>query len=328
MTEKPTCEELEQRIRELEQEAAEGRRAMAELSESEERYRLLVENANEAILVIQDTAVKFVNSRAIAAFGYSEEEFRSISILDLVHPEDRGLVTERYLQKIGGDPTPTRYIYRTIHKNGETQWIENSSVMIRWEGQPATLNLVTNITDRKRMEEALIESERKFRELSIIDDLTQLYNSRHFHNQLKMEIDRADRYGQPLAMLFLDLDDFKRFNDTYGHVEGDRVLSLLGQVITGQLRQTDSAYRYGGEEFIILLPLTAGRDGAVTAERIRVEFKQRAITPATGGDVHMTVSIGVAQYRPGEDMKAFVSRADRLMYQAKKSGKDRVCSES
>jgi diguanylate cyclase (GGDEF)-like protein/PAS domain S-box-containing protein len=328
VTEKPTCEELEQRIRELEQEAAEGRRARAELSESEERYRLLVENANEAILVIQDTAAKFVNSRAIAAFGYSEEEFRSISILDLVHPEDRGLVTERYLQKIGGDPTPTRYIYRTIHKNGETQWIENSSVMIRWEGRPATLNLVTNITDRKRMEEALIESERKFRELSIIDDLTQLYNSRHFHNQLKMEIDRADRYGQPLAMLFLDLDDFKRFNDTYGHVEGDRVLSLLGQVITGQLRQTDSAYRYGGEEFIILLPLTAGRDGAVTAERIRVEFKQRAITPATGGDVHMTVSIGVAQYRPGEDMKAFVSRADRLMYQAKKSGKDRVCSES
>ncbi len=328
MTEKPTCEDLEQRIRELEEEAAEGRRAIAKLSESEERYRLLVENANEAILVIQDTAVKFVNSRAIAAFGYSEEEFRSISILDLVHPEDRGLVTERYLQKIGGDPTPTRFTYRTIHKNGDTQWIENSSVMIQWEGRPATLNLVTNITDRKRMEEALIESERKFRELSIIDDLTQLYNSRHFHNQLKMEIDRADRYGQPLAMLFLDLDDFKRFNDTYGHVEGDRVLSLLGQVITGQLRQTDSAYRYGGEEFIILLPLTAGRDGAVTAERIRVEFKQRAITPATGGDVHMTVSIGVAQYRPGEDMKAFVSRADRLMYQAKKSGKDRVGSES
>jgi diguanylate cyclase (GGDEF)-like protein/PAS domain S-box-containing protein len=328
VTEKPTCEDLEQRIRKLEEDAAEGRRAIAELSESEERYRLLVENANEAILVIQDAAVKFVNSRAIVSFGYSEEEFRLISILDLVHPEDRGLVTERYLQKIGGDPSPTRYIYRTIHKNGEIQWIENSSVMIRWEGRPATLNLVTNITDRKRMEESLIESERRYRELSIIDDLTQLYNSRHFHNQLKMEIDRADRYGQPLAMLFLDLDDFKRFNDTYGHVEGDRVLSLLGQVITGQLRQTDSAYRYGGEEFIILLPLTSGRDGTVTAERIRVEFKQRAITSATGEDVHMTVSIGVAQYRPGEDMKALVSRADRLMYQAKKSGKDRVCSES
>ncbi|HCU38410.1 MAG TPA: hypothetical protein DGT21_24225, partial [Armatimonadetes bacterium] len=131
------------------------------LRESEERYRLLVENANEAILVIQDAAVKFVNSRAIVSFGYSEEEFRLISILDLVHPEDRGLVTERYLQKIGGDPSPTRYIYRTIHKNGEIQWIENSSVMIRWEGRPATLNLVTNITDRKRMEEAL-EQERSY----------------------------------------------------------------------------------------------------------------------------------------------------------------------
>ncbi|MGV8080549.1 MAG: GGDEF domain-containing protein [Syntrophales bacterium] len=328
MTEKPTCEDLEQRIRELEEEAAEGRRAIAKLSESEERYRLLVENANEAILVIQDAAVKFVNSRAIASFGYSEEEFRSISILDLVHPEDRGLVTERYLQKIGGDPTPTRFTYRTIHKNGDTQWIENSSVMIQWEGRPATLNLITNITDRKRMEEALVESERRYRELSVIDGLTQLYNSRHFYNQLKMEIDRADRYGQPLTMLFLDLDDFKHFNDTYGHVEGDRVLFLLGRVITGRLRQTDSAYRYGGEEFIILLPLTAGRDGTVTAERIRGEFKRETISPATGENVHMTVSIGVAQYRPGEDMKAFVSRADRLMYQAKRHGKDRVCSGS
>ena len=184
-----------------------------------------------------------------------------------------------------------------------------------------------DITERKQMEEALRESENRYRELSIVDDLTQLYNSRHFYHQLKMEIDRADRYGQPLTLLLLDLDDFKAFNDTYGHVEGDQVLSRLGQVVKRCLRQTDSAYRYGGEEFTILLPMTTSADGAVTAERIRTEFKKETFSPVPGQDVHMTVSIGLAQYKPQEDMKAFVHRVDQLMYQGKKNGKDRVCSE-
>jgi diguanylate cyclase (GGDEF)-like protein len=176
--------------------------------------------------------------------------------------------------------------------------------------------------------EELRKSEERYRELSIVDDLTQLYNSRHFYHQLKMEIDRVHRYGQPLSLLLLDLDDFKRFNDTYGHIEGDQVLRRLGQVIKRCLRQTDSAYRYGGEEFTVLLPMTIGKDGTVTAERIRTEFKNEIFSPAPGQDVHMTVSIGLAQYKPQEEMKAFVSWVDCLMYRGKKDGKDRVCSES
>ena len=142
-----------------------------------------------------------------------------------------------------------------------------------------------------------------------------------------MEIDRVDRYKQPLTLLLLDLDDFKRFNDAYGHIEGDRVLKRLGQVIKRCLRQTDSAYRYGGEEFVVLLPMTTGKDGIVTAERIRTEFKNEIFSPAPGQDVHMTVSIGLAQYKPQQDIKAFVHRVDQLMYQGKKNGKNRVCSE-
>jgi diguanylate cyclase (GGDEF)-like protein len=175
---------------------------------------------------------------------------------------------------------------------------------------------------------ALRESEEKYRELSVVDDLTQLYNSRHFYHQLKMEIDRVHRYGQPLTLLLFDLDDFKRFNDAYGHVEGDQVLRRLGQVVKRCLRQTDSAYRYGGEEFTVLLPMTTGKDGAVTAERIRTEFKKETFSPAPGQDVHVTVSIGLAQYKPLEEIKAFVSWVDHLMYLGKKNGKDRVCSES
>jgi diguanylate cyclase (GGDEF)-like protein len=131
-----------------------------------------------------------------------------------------------------------------------------------------------------------------------------------------------------LTLLLLDLDDFKQFNDTYGHIEGDGVLSRLGQVVKRCLRQTDSAYRYGGEEFTILLPMTTSKDSAVTAERIRAEFKKENFSPLPDKDVHLTMSIGLAQYKSQEDMKAFVHRVDQRMYQAKKDGKDRVCSES
>jgi diguanylate cyclase (GGDEF)-like protein/PAS domain S-box-containing protein len=185
-----------------------------------------------------------------------------------------------------------------------------------------------DVTDRKRAEDALRESEKRYRDLSILDDLTQLYNSRHFYHQLEMEIDRADRYGQPLTLLLLDLDDFKRFNDAFGHIEGDQVLLRLGQVVKRCLRLTDSAYRYGGEEFTIILPMTTSADGSVTAERIRTEFKKETFSQAPDQEVHMTMSIGLAQCNPQEEMKAFVHRVDQLMYQAKKNGKDRIYLEA
>jgi diguanylate cyclase (GGDEF)-like protein/PAS domain S-box-containing protein len=188
--------------------------------------------------------------------------------------------------------------------------------------------VVHDITMRKQVEKALKDSEQRYRELSIIDSLTQLYNSRYFYFQLKMESDRSNRYELPLTLLLLDLDDFKTFNDAYGHVEGDQVLLRLGQVIKRCLRQTDSAYRYGGEEFTIILPMTTNADGAVTAERIRTEFKKEVFSPVSGQDLHVTVSIGLGQYRPQEEMKAFVHRVDQLMYEGKKNGKDKVCSGS
>ena len=184
-----------------------------------------------------------------------------------------------------------------------------------------------DITERRRIEEALRDSENRYREHSIIDDLSQLYNSRHFYFQLKIELDRSNRYEQPLTLLLLDLDNFKVFNDAYGHVEGDHVLWRLGQVVKRCLRETDFAFRYGGEEFTIILPMTTSADGAVTAERIRTEFKKETFSPAPGQVVHVTVSIGLAQYKPQEEMKAFVHRVDQLMYQGKKNGKNRVCSE-
>jgi two-component system, cell cycle response regulator len=163
--------------------------------------------------------------------------------------------------------------------------------------------------------------------LSIIDDLTQLYNSRYFYSQLEKEIERSNRYEQPLTLMMLDLDQFKEFNDTYGHIEGDHVLSRFGQAIKRCLRESDSAYRYGGEEFTVMLPMTTSKESIVTAKRIQAEFRKESFIPVPGKEVFVTMSIGLSQYRPKEDMKKFVNRVDKIMYQAKQQGRDMICSE-
>jgi diguanylate cyclase (GGDEF)-like protein len=106
------------------------------------------------------------------------------------------------------------------------------------------------------------------------------------------------------------------------------VLSRLGQVIKGCLRETDSAYRYGGEEFTIILPMTMSEEGIITAKRIQTELRKVAFSPTLDQQIYITVSIGLSHYKPKEEMKTFVHRVDQLMYQAKKHGRDKICSES
>ena len=169
------------------------------------------------------------------------------------------------------------------------------------------------LAERMRMEEQL-------RELTITDDLTKLHNSRYFFKQLQSEMDRALRYSHPLSLLLIDVDDFKHYNDTYGHLEGDKVLVSLGEVIQGCLRKNDSGYRYGGDEFTAVLPETRGKEATTVAERIREGFGAIDFSPAPGVHGNGTVSIGVAEYKPDEGLQDFARRADMAMYQAKKGG--------
>jgi len=186
------------------------------------------------------------------------------------------------------------------------------------------IETVEDITTLKLVEVALKEKEKRYQELSITDGLTGLHNLRHFYAQVKGEMERSNRYKHPLSLLLLDIDDFKVFNDTYGHLEGDKVLTRLGQVIRRCLRKIDTAYRYGGEEFTVVLPETRGHDATALAERIRREFEQEGFTPKQGLKIRKTVSLGVAQYIPGEELSAFLKRADENMYLAKRDGKNRV----
>lgn len=181
------------------------------------------------------------------------------------------------------------------------------------------------VLKERRLTQERIQMLEKLKRLSITDGLTKLYNSRYFYNQLKIEIDRTTRYQRPLSLLLLDIDKFKEYNDNYGHLEGDKVLIRLGQVIKSCLRKMDSAYRYGGEEFTVILPETEGDEAATVAERIRSAVEIEHFYPQNESEpVTITISIGVTEFTWQEEIAVFVQRADKAMYQSKQAGRNRV----
>jgi len=299
------------------------------LCESEERYRNLVENANDIIFRTDNTGhITFINPASLRTIGYEEKEIIGRHYLTFIQSDMQEKALNFFGRQVVKGIPNTYFEYPVIVKCGREIWLGQNTQSIFRDGKVVAFQAVArDITESMRTSHALQDSADRYRELSIVDELTQLYNSRHFYNQLKIELARSNRYEQPLTLLMLDFDNFKAFNDAYGHVEGDQVLRRLGQVIKRCLRQADFAFRYGGEEFTIILPMTTSEIGFVTAERIRTEFKKENFSPAQGKDVHLTVSIGVAQYKPQEDMKSFVNRVDQLMYQGKTNGKDRICCE-
>jgi two-component system cell cycle response regulator len=183
----------------------------------------------------------------------------------------------------------------------------------------------TIILERNTAIQKLRESEQYYQELSTTDGLTKIFNTRQFYSNLRTEIERSRRYNHPLTVLMFDIDDFKRYNDTYGHLEGDKVLVRFAEIIKDCLRQSDTAYRYGGEEFSVILPVTAGEQGVSAAERVRTMLRTEVFIPRSGSKVRVTVSIGAAEYLKDEDMMVFLRRADQNLYLAKAAGKDQVC---
>jgi two-component system, cell cycle response regulator len=182
----------------------------------------------------------------------------------------------------------------------------------------------TLIIERNTALQRLQESEQHYQALSITDGLTKIFNARHFYSTLRPEVERSRRYDHPLTVLMLDIDNFKKHNDAYGHLEGDKVLARFAQIIKDCLRQCDTAYRYGGEEFAMILPVTTGEQGVVAAERVLASLRNEVFTPTPGSCVRVTASIGVAQYCGNEDIMDFVRRADQNLYAAKAAGKDCV----
>jgi len=158
-----------------------------------------------------------------------------------------------------------------------------------------------------------------------VDELTGLFNRRHFDEIVKLEIDRHARYRSMMTLILLDLDFFKAYNDMQGHTAGDRVLELIGRLINGALRSTDTAFRYGGDEFAIILPQSANNDAFMVAERVR----GRIAAKMSNKDIKISASLGLASW-PGDGVTSdeLVNAADRALYYAKETGGNRTCVAS
>lgn len=172
------------------------------------------------------------------------------------------------------------------------------------------------------------QSSINLRKISITDSLSGLLNRRYFEERISEEMERSRRHGQPFSLIILDIDNFKDFNDTYGHPSGDDALKNTGQVIRRCIRIIDIAARYGGEEFAIILPTTDKEDARLIGERIRDEIEKMPVTSKdTGKSIKLTVSLGVASY-PGDasTIEELINNADRALYRAKNLGKNRVIS--
>lgn len=165
----------------------------------------------------------------------------------------------------------------------------------------------------------------KVQELTITDDLTKLYNSRFLHSRLDYEVERAKRFNYEISMIFLDLDYFKEVNDVHGHLAGSKLLKEVARLLASMLRTVDMACRYGGDEFIILMPGTSKKNAAVVAEKLRASIKEKAFLAEEGINIRLTASFGVASFpQDASSKEELIHKADHAMYDAKNRTRDAV----
>lgn len=264
--------------------------------------------------------MKFVSSGCRELTGYAPEalvENREVAFASLMHAEDN----DKAVQRVEGALASAESFsieYRLNRRNGHQIWVWERGRAVEEEGELVLEGIILDITDRKRLEHELSE-------LATRDTLTGLYNRREMTRLMEEEIQRAQRYRRHLAVLWIDLDHFKAVNDEYGHSVGDEVLIAVCNRLGERIRAQDALGRYGGEEFIMLLPEMDAAGAMETANRLRACVAGEAIALRQGRELSLTVSIGVAVFPDhGSTAELLSDAADRAMYEAKRDGRNQV----
>jgi diguanylate cyclase (GGDEF)-like protein/PAS domain S-box-containing protein len=299
------------------------------LRESETRYRSLFEQSGDAIFVLQaegDDAGRILsaNKSACIMHGYSEEEICKLSIADLDSPEYAREAPKKIKKILSGETL----IFEIMHKrkDGTVFPIEVCASVLEAGGKKLILAIDRDISDRKNAEKEREELIRQLKHTSQIDGLTGLLNRQHLDIRLREEVRRARRYNNPLSIVMFDIDKFKEYNDSYGHVIGDRILKKVAAIVKKTLRETDFAGRFGGDEFILILVQTPLEIGMQVAERIREKIEAAKIHVKRNKFITFTISMGLCQYSSKlKSIEEFVARADKAVYQAKESGYNKIC---
>ncbi|HEY3495073.1 MAG TPA: diguanylate cyclase [Polyangiaceae bacterium] len=287
---------------------------------SEQNIRTMFAAAPVAMCLVRmdDSTVVFGNRRCADLFGLTLDELEGQKAPEYyVDLADR----ERILAKIAAEGHVDNEAVRMRRRSGEEFWALLSSRVIEFEGTPTLLAGISDITAQKRLEE-------KLRELAMQDELTGLYNRRHFLELAESEIGRVRRTGAPLSVALLDIDHFKRVNDVFGHAAGDNVLREIARAMRESLRGSDVPARYGGEEFVVLLIDTTLEGAMAVTERLRERVARGEVSLGHGRVARVTVSAGVAELAPGEKLEALLERTDIALYRAKAEGRDRIMSSA
>jgi diguanylate cyclase (GGDEF)-like protein/PAS domain S-box-containing protein len=284
-----------------------------ELRETKQYLENLLESTVDGIITIgKDETIEFANGGALAMAGYRRDDFLGLPVAELLAG---GRDEFENIQRL---------LNRSVHvKNYETgiRKRDGSTVPVNISfsrvedarGEFASiLAICKDITEQKRLEQEL-------KEMSVKDSLTGLYNQRSFFERLESEVERARRQKRPLSLLLFDIDKFKHYNDSRGHLEGDKVLRGAGNAVLECTREhVDIGFRYGGDEFTVILPEADEAQASAIAERIRDTFKEFHFDD-------LTLSIGCVSFREGLTVRSFIEKADALMYKAKRAGGNRVC---
>jgi diguanylate cyclase (GGDEF)-like protein/PAS domain S-box-containing protein len=265
----------------------------------EANFRTLAEAIACAIFISQGERLHYVNHAAETITGYAREELLSMNFWDLVHPDCREPDLNRGSAR-HGDAEQHSIKIRT--KNGHERWLDMSIAMIEFGGMLASVVSAFDLSERKLAEE-------KIQLLTATDSLTGLGNYRRLVEALDTEVKRTGRTGRPFAVLLLDLDQLKKINDCYGHLIGSQALCRLADVLRVFCRAIDTATRYGGDEFAVILPETTAAAARLVASRIRSRLAMDSLQPT------LSASIGVAVYpQDGETIEALRCTADRELY--------------
>jgi diguanylate cyclase (GGDEF)-like protein/PAS domain S-box-containing protein len=271
----------------------------AELLSGEANFRTLAEAIACAIFISQGKRLRYVNHAAESITGYAREELLSMSFRDLFHPDCRELASSRGGARQG---RAEQYEVKILTKNGGERWLDINTTMIEFDGMLASLVSAFDLTERKHAEE-------KVQLLAVTDPLTGLGNYRRLVEALDAEVKRTGRTGRPFAILLLDLDQLKKINDRYGHLIGSQALCRLADVLRVFCRAIDTAARYGGDEFAIILPETTAATARLVASRIRSRLAADSLQPPLSASIGMAVCP-----QDGETMEALLRAADRELY--------------
>ncbi len=317
---------VRQRTDELEAALRENERINSALRVSEFRFRGLVNQSLVGIAIIEDGRFTYANAKLAEMLSYSLEELQQIGPLETATRADRPLVKEQMRRRLSGEVDRVCYLFHALRKNGATLVIECHSSVMEVGGRPVLINLMIDVTERVRVEREVEALQDQLREQSIRDPLTGLYNRLPLNEFFDRELSLAKRCCAPVSVVMADLDHFKKVNDAYGHLAGDETLRAFSRMIQTAFRASDIHCRYGGEEFLILLPGLTNEEAYERTEQLRETLEATEIAYGCV-PVRVTATFGVATYpEHGQTRDGLIAAADHALYEGKGSGRNQVLS--